>query len=98
MRDYEPDRTEWKSELGSAAARFLANVAYTVPLIGMAVAASIFFHTLFADPFGFTCKSIPAERPAVKRRVPAPVLIHPPRPSEVTQPMVEPSKLESTQE
>jgi hypothetical protein len=70
MRDFEPYKDDWKDDVGKAVARFIVSVTAMVPLIAGALAVGLFFHSLFAEPFGFTCKSLPADRHSttVKRR------------------------------
>ncbi len=63
MRDYEPYKDEWKTEVGRATARFIMNVTAMVPLIAAAIALGLFVHLLFSEPFGFSCRSIAVERP-----------------------------------
>lgn len=70
MRDYD-SRYDWKDDIGRAVARFIINVAAMVPMIAAAAALGIFVHGLFSEPFGFTCKSLAENPPAVKRQAPA---------------------------
>lgn len=69
MRGYD-SRYDWKDDLGRAVARFIINVAAMVPMIAAAAALGIFVHSLFSEPFGFTCKSLVENPPAVKRQAP----------------------------
>ena len=66
MRNYEPDSEE-QNELETAVAHFIRSVATMVPFIVAALAVGLLFNILFSEPFGFSCKSIPVERPSKLR-------------------------------
>jgi hypothetical protein len=71
MDDRNSNSDEWKEDLGRAAIRFFSSLAAMVPLLGAALAFSVFFHGLFSGPMGFTCKSVPPDLPskAMQRRL-----------------------------
>lgn len=69
MRDPYSDY-DWKDDVGRAVARFIFSVAAVVPMIAAAAALGIFVHSLFSEPFGFTCKSLAENPAAVKLQAP----------------------------
>lgn len=71
MRNSDSDY-DWLDDVGRALARFIFNVAAMVPMIAAAAVVAIFIHSLFSEPFGFTCKSVAVNPPAVKKRKAAP--------------------------
>jgi hypothetical protein len=63
MKDYNFNNNGWKDDVGSAVVRFLAYITACVPWVAAVIAIAFFLHTLFTEPFGFTCKSLPVDRP-----------------------------------
>lgn len=71
MRNSDSDY-DWQDDVGRAVARFIFNVAAMVPMIAAAAVAAIFIHGFLSAPFGFTCKSVAVNPPAVKKNKAAP--------------------------
>ncbi len=69
MDCYNSKNEEIKNEICRAFIKFLISLTSLMPILIVAMGAAVFINQLFAPPFGFMCKSVPAEIARPKHKV-----------------------------